>query len=280
MMKYSKNKIELSYVLPVFFNQTDTNSLLDLLNYYASFSPEVLDKLEFIIVDDHSPVQVKIPSSININYRLFRITDDIVWNQGGARNLGAVHSVQKMILTDCDHRFPEKLLKKIIASKTPQNTLYTFKRNDADGRVIIGHRNTFYTSKYVFFKALGVDEEFCGNYGCEDTMFRLFARRQGIKLRHLTRWIKIYTPEIDRENSYHDLPRNGEVNSRLKKKKEALLKTKDHYRAHSKKFLNFRYRLVEEKNFVPAKKYTQPLPWWDLGHSIFNHNNAKLGRSL
>lgn len=249
MDKYSRDDIELSYVMPVFFNQTDINSLLDLLHYYASFSQDVLARMEFIIVDDHSPIAVAIPTSINLNYRLFRITDDILWNQGGARNLGAVHSVQKMILTDCDHYFPEKLLQKVLASKVPKNTLYTFKRNDANGRVIIGHRNSFYTSKHVFFKALGVDEEFCGNYGCEDIMFRKFAKRLGIKLRHLTRRVKIFTPEIDRDKSYHNLLRNGDANTLLIKKKEALLKTRDYYSAHSNQFLNFQYCLIKENNF-------------------------------
>ena len=251
-MKYSKDTIELSYVLPVFFDQSDTNTLLDLLRYYASFSTAVLKRMEFIIVDDHSSIPVTIPASINLNYRLFRITDDITWNQGGARNLGAVHSVQKMILTDCDHRFPEKLLKIVLASKVPKNTLYTFKRSDAGGKVIIGHRNTFYTSKHVFFKTLGVDEEFCGHYGCEDIMFRRFADRLGIKLRHLTRWEKIFTAEIDRETSYHSLIRDGEVNRKLVEKKKALLKTRDYYRAHSNQFLNFRFELIKQNNFVNA----------------------------
>lgn len=256
MLKYSRYNIELSYVLPVLFNQTNTNSLLDLLRFYASFSKEILEKIEFIIVDDHSPLLVKIPSTINLNYRLFRIEDDIMWNQGGARNLGAVHSVQKMILTDCDHYFPEKLLKMVLASRVPQNKLYTFKRNDANGRVMIGHRNTFYTSKHVFFKAQGVDEEFCGNYGCEDIMFRKFAKRLGIKIRHFTRREKIYTPEIDRDNSYHDLLRLGEANSRLIQKKEALLKTRDFFRAHGNQFLNFRYTLIKENNYIPTNNNT------------------------
>lgn len=248
-MTYTKDTIELSYILPVFFDQNNTNTLLELLHFYASFSPEVLERMEFIIVDDHSPLSVTIPASINLNYRLFRITDDIAWNQGGARNLGAVHSVQKMILTDCDHRFPEKLLKIIHASKVPKNTLYTFKRNDANGKVTIGHRNTFYTSKQVFFQTLGVDEEFCGNYGCEDIFFRRFASRLGIKLRHLTRRVRIISAEIDREKSYHSLVRDGEVNRKLIEKKKALLKTRDYYKAHSNQFLNFRFTLIKENNF-------------------------------
>jgi len=248
-MKYIKDNIELSYISPVFFDQNDTNTLIDLLRFYASFSPAVLERMEFIIVDDHSPIPVTIPASINLNYRLFRITDDITWNQGGARNLGAVHSVQKMILTDCDHRFPEKLLKIILASKVPKKTLYTFKRDDTNGKVTIGHRNTFYTSKHVFFETLGVDEEFCGYYGCEDIMFRRFASRLGIKIRHLTRRVRIFSADIDREKSYHSLVRDGEVNRKLIEKKKALLKTRDYYKAHSNQFLNFRFALIKENNF-------------------------------
>ena len=44
--------IELSYVTTFYFNQTDSSSLLELLRRYASYPGDLLDRLQFLLVDD------------------------------------------------------------------------------------------------------------------------------------------------------------------------------------------------------------------------------------
>lgn len=242
-----KTEIELSYIMPVFFNQKDTDVLINLLKAYSKFDIALLQKIQFIIVDDCSPIEIKIPESINLNYSIYRITTDITWNQGGARNLGVTQAVSpKIILTDCDHFFPENILAQIVKSKIPQKVLYKFKRKSFDGKSKTSPCNIFYTSKSVFFSVLGYDEEFCGHYGFEDVMFRMFQKRAGNSLRYFTRWKKIISNTIDRENSYHSLDRNTSTNSKLMEKKLAASK-KDLFKGHSRLFLNFEYKKVAEK---------------------------------
>lgn len=240
-------QIELSYIMPVFFNQQNTRSLTDLLEAYAKMSPEVTRRIQFVIVDDCSPVEVVIPPSICLNYQLLRIKTDIRWNQAGARNLGVVCAPSsKIILTDCDHFFPEKLLKRILDSKTPVRRLYKFKRTDEAGRPQQSPCNIFYTTKAIFFSTLGYDEEFCGHYGYEDVMFRCFQQRMGNKLRYFTRFQKIVSNAVDREKSYHDLKRDTEVNRVLLEKKQELLKRGEPFCAHSRRFLCFDYEKRKE----------------------------------
>lgn len=245
----SLEQLQLSYIVPVYFNQKRTSVLTDLLEHYAGYDEALMRKIQFVIVDDCSPIPVRIPSTIRLNYKLLRVKDDIRWNQAGARNLGVVEAAcPKIILTDIDHRFPEELLRQIVDSRIPGNRLYKFKRRNQEGKKLNSPCNIFYTSKSVFFKALGYDEEFCGQYGYEDVMFRLFQKRVGNRLRYFTRRKQIVADTIDRDNSYHSLVRDTTVNFALMNRKIELLKGKDFFRAHSRLFLNFTYEKIAENS--------------------------------
>lgn len=241
--------IDLCIIMPVFFNQKDTKSLTDSLRVYAEYDPELIRRIQFIIVDDHSPIPISIPEDIRLNILLFRITDDIQWNQAGARNLGATYATsQRMILTDCDHMFTEKLLYKIVDSPIPNKCIYVFKRETNDGKPMKSHCNMFYLTKSQFFSALAYDEEFCGYYGYEDLLFKDFLKKIGYRFRYFSYRLKVYTTDFDRENSYHDLVRDTDRNEKLmKKKKELLLNSCDPFACHSRLFLNFKYEKVMDR---------------------------------
>lgn len=245
-----RSDIQLSYVIPVFFNQENTEALDNLLEHYASYDPLLLAKIEFVVVDDCSPLPVTIAKELRLNYQILRIKTDLSWNQAGARNLGVTYaSAPKLIITDCDHIFPEALLRKIIRSRLPKRTLFKFRRCDENQNRINSAFNIFYTSKLVFFSTLGYDEEFCGNYGHEDSMFRYFQKRVGNRICSFSWNIKISTPIINREKSYHSLTRDTRINEKLLQEKCELLKEVDFFKAHSRKFLNFEYQKVAE-NFL------------------------------
>ncbi len=136
--------IELSYIMPIFFNQENAKVLIDLLTTYSNYDEKIVSKIQFVLVDDASPIAIEIPADVKINYHLLRITDYIEWNQVGARNLGIVYSKSdKIIVADCDHIFPENLLRSILKSKTPHKTLYEFKRVDSEGKKENAHQNYF-----------------------------------------------------------------------------------------------------------------------------------------
>lgn len=75
MIPIQQTKIELSYIMPVFFNQKDTKVLTDLLEAYSKIHPDILRRIQFVIVDDCSPIEVKIPNHIHVNYQLYGSPD-------------------------------------------------------------------------------------------------------------------------------------------------------------------------------------------------------------
>ena len=108
--------IELSYVTTFYFNQTDSSSVVELLRRYASYSGDLLDRLQFVFVDDGSPTPVEPPADLELNLLLLRLPVDVPWNHAAARNLGAVCArSDKLLLTDVDHEFPEDTLRRIVA---------------------------------------------------------------------------------------------------------------------------------------------------------------------
>jgi len=59
-----------------------------------SYPTEVLDKLTVIIVDDCGDPPQKVPMEVQgaCNFQLIRVTQDVAWNQMGARNIGMLNA--------------------------------------------------------------------------------------------------------------------------------------------------------------------------------------------
>jgi hypothetical protein len=88
----------LSMVDNCYFNKVST-ALIDLLDLYSSYNFDLLDRLQFVIVDDGSPIKFESAhlksTKVPLNLTFIRIKEDIVWNQVGARNLGLFMRVLK-----------------------------------------------------------------------------------------------------------------------------------------------------------------------------------------
>ena len=231
-------QLEISYIIPVFKQLESCNDLEKLIEIYSQYNSNILDKIHFIFVDDCSPTNISIQTK-KLNYSLVRITDDIKWNQGGARNLGVhLSKTSKLILTDLDHIFPESTFAKLIKDKIP-NKIYTFNRVK-DGSKINSHVNTFFCSKSIYYKSLGVDEEFCGNYGYEDVYFRQLQKHLGTKF-------KLYRKEMISVfiHNQHNLTRNTEKNKILLNTKLKAIKNKKAFSEHSRKHLSFHWKHIK-----------------------------------
>lgn len=250
------NNLDVSIVAAFYFDQKSADSLYRMLDHYTRYSAEVRSKIQLVLVDDCSKIEVKIPNGIPLNYQLLRVKDDIMWNNGGARNLGVVHArTSKIVLTDIDHVFPEKLLGKIIDHRARKSTFYKFKRTDHEGNAIRTPRNLLYMTKGLFFDALGYDEEFCGNYGFEDSFFIDLLRLRGNSFKYFSRFSKVIENKVDRENSYHTFSRDVTINTELMNRKMKMLKKKEGLFAHSRLFLNFNWEKVEEHmNVMPLQQ--------------------------
>lgn len=118
-------------------------------------------KLNTIIIDDcsHEPLE-----SIN-GIKIVRITDNIKWNQPGARNLGFHLSNGWIICADIDHLVTKENVEQLKKINLNKGSIYYLGREDTNSiNVYVIHKDDF---EFVG----GYDEDFCGNYGYDDIHF-------------------------------------------------------------------------------------------------------------
>ena len=239
--------IALTYITAFYFNRADTQPLSDLLTRYASYAPDILDHLQFVLVDDASPVRPAIPD-VNLNLLMLRIHPDIPWNQPGARNLGVVRArSDKVLMTDLDHLFPEDTLRHIVRMRDPGRNFYKMRRFKADGAEVHAHPNTFVLSRARFLKFYGYDEEFCGHYGYDDAMFWRWQRNHGTRFLYLPRCCRTECRTIDHDRSYHTLPRDLSFNAGIAARKREEWRRFGPNAGHSRRFLEFSWDIVLDR---------------------------------
>lgn len=260
--------IELSYVIHFYFNQGDASPLLDLLRHYQGYDPEVLDRIHFIIIDDGSHIEIEIPD-MHLNFTWLRITEDIPWNQGGARNLGAVYSKSdKIILSDLDIEFPEETLCAIIKAPACGRDFYKFHMKEpGTGKLGRGHPNTFLISRARFLRFGGYDEEFSGHYGAEDFRFVKFQKAQGSRQRYFNaKYICNRRSNINRNLHYHNLERDLSFNTPVDARKRFEIAEFGHNAGHTRMFLNFSWKKIYERSREVEYKRGRDRKWRYLQH--------------
>lgn len=244
------NHLKLSIVSPVFFSHKNTPALDLLIQKYSQLPLALRKQIEFVFIDDCSSHPISINTKA-LNFQLYRIKTDIPWNQGGARNLGVLKArCSKLLLTDIDHYFPQELLKKMIERKRVDR-LYNFKIKNDKGEKWTGSPNVFFTTKSVFYKALGYDEAFSGHYGYEDVYFLSLQKKLKTKKQYLTRRIRVVNNlSLVGEEDYHILQRDTKVNHALYTQKEELLKKGKGLESHSRICLNFEWEKVAQNSIA------------------------------
>lgn len=142
----------------------------------GAYPKEILENLDWIIIDDCSPehpaseVFKKIPE-IN-DMRLYRTEVDVPWNQDFCRNLGASEAnTGWLFLTDIDHLVPLETMRILMTEDSgfiKVSESYRFTRRDYPGneRYKI-HPNSWFMTKELYEKIGGYDERFAGYYGTD-----------------------------------------------------------------------------------------------------------------
>lgn len=120
-----------------------------------------------VIVDDGSKTPLKSLPGVDV----YRIEEDIPWNQPGARNLGFSVSEGWIVCADIDHLVTKENVDALLKLKKEKGTIYYLGREDADSW------NLYMIHKDDFEKLGGYDEDFCGHYGYDDTLFNLMAHK-------------------------------------------------------------------------------------------------------
>lgn len=144
------------------------------LAHWKNIPEHILQHIEFILVDDCSEEVPKIEKE-NLNLRLFTITSDIPWNQGGARNLGAYNAQGEWALFfDIDQHIYPDTLAPLLANLDRFNarTMYYLQIKElidvTVNESLSNHPNTFLVNLAAFRSMGRYDEDFSGHYGYED----------------------------------------------------------------------------------------------------------------
>ena len=155
-------------------------------------------KTRVIIVDDCHPDALQALPGVDV----YRVEDDITWNQPGAKNLGFQEAKGWVVCADIDHLVTKKNVEEILKLKKERGTIYFLGREDTDSW------NVFLIHKDDFEKIGGYDEDFSGNYGYED-MELLWRCQRTMKLVQ-RRDIKV---KVFAEESSTKLDRDTTVNN-------------------------------------------------------------------
>ncbi|MAS96514.1 MAG: glycosyl transferase [Verrucomicrobiales bacterium] len=271
-----RNRIDLSMVVNCYFDK-ESAALDDLLNLYASYDPMLLDRLQLVIVDDGSPLKIT-PEKLPLNLAFLRIMENIPWNQGGARNLGVVYAPsEKIIMTDLDHYFTESALFGMLDRKVPRKVIYKMPRYREE-QLVRHHPNTFLLCRSRFLELFGYDEEFSGNYGCDDAMFVNWQYMMGTSFRWLPEKCAVRLRDFDVERETHSLVRDREQNLELLNLRTKALREYGPGAGHSRKFLSFNWETVTSSHRSTINQNTPTSFWWRFRLQVLGRLNRRSNR--
>lgn len=165
------------------------------LGTWAAYPWQFKERLEIIIVDDGSerdPAKyvIGVPHP-TLKLKLYRIKENIPWNQNGAHNLGMQEAHDGWcVMTDIDHVVTASNLNVIYGLKPDEKRYYTFGRREFRNQntPFKRHPNSWLLTREMFFKSGGYDEDFSGYYGSDSTFRRALdkvGRREELESPHL-----------------------------------------------------------------------------------------------
>lgn len=147
---------------------------------WGSYPIELRKQIKIIIVDDGSKNPIDISISFPINLILARINKDIYWNICGALNLG--HKLADndwSFHSDIDHILKPSECKKMLNWDKKRSTVYSITRNCEYKRIA---PNSFLIHNEDYWKTGGYDEDFAGNSGWNDEMFKYLISYAGFHI--------------------------------------------------------------------------------------------------
>lgn len=155
------------------------------------YPKSVRERLKVVVVDDCGtpPVSEKVIANIDsatAGAKLFRVTQDIPWNQMGARNLGMHHSQGWCLMIDPDMVFDGPMMARMIqaAEKMQRGQVGKWAlKHTSSGVLDTSSPNTWLVHRDDFFDVGGYDEDFAGHKGWSDVQL-LDVLRSCYKLQH------------------------------------------------------------------------------------------------
>jgi glycosyltransferase involved in cell wall biosynthesis len=186
---------------------------------------DLRELVHVVVVDDGSPKNPAVAEDVGgASLQIYRIDEDVRWNQDAARNIGVDHAETNwVLLTDIDHMVPEALWRQLTSREWDREMVYMFRRvSEPDMGEYKPHPNSWFMSRYMFEKVGGYDERFAGYYGT-DADFRdgVRAHAKGIKTikSSIVRVPRTVTPDASTTTYLRKQPEDREGIARIKAKR-------------------------------------------------------------
>lgn len=157
--------------------------LLKHINYWNSFDKYTKRKYSFFIIDDCSKIPInellKDTYFKNLDISFYRVQEDLKYNIGGVRNLGAKEcKTPWYVILDMDTLISPKMAKELVdlaLNNKNKNFAFKFNRKVINNENHIKHNKIHpavcLIEKEIYWKIGGCDEDFVGNYGSTDPHF-------------------------------------------------------------------------------------------------------------
>jgi hypothetical protein len=235
------------------------------LEVFATYPASVQSTLTLLIIDDGSPDGLRASNYLNVTsypslfrIRLARITTEIDWNIGGARNLAFyLVDTPKTLLLDIDIIVPWPAMEAalswpLVDPKTGTQLAHRFNRRRPDGSEN-KHPAVCMIRTEAYWENGGCDEDFCGSYGFTDIHF--WFRWKADKSKAMVDHLDVFLEEFEmaacdpavlgeaRSASCKSVRSKQVMPNRKLKKNHALYKSKTKKGCWSNRFLNFRWML-------------------------------------
>jgi len=195
------------------------------LDMWNSYPKGIREQIEFIVVDDGSPLPAKI-DDCNLNLSLYRIEENIPWNFGGSKNLGAVVcSTDWFLIQDIDYVLDAENMEKML--KVPRFdplVFYCFKAKSSR-KFVRYPKSSILVNKETFWAVDGYDEDFSWCYGKNNAMVPWRLQEKGVMLYSLGspffwQWLPEESPDVGCTGEADGWSRYPERNNRLYKEKQ------------------------------------------------------------
>ena len=165
------------------------DALQKVIKHYKNFI-----NCNFILVDDGSPIKPLTSDDVPNHWSLYRVTEDIGWNNEGCRNLIAhVCETEWLCLTDMDYVIKQS---DINFNDFEKDCIYFFADTDwlkywlkpstnnraelnrilKNGRGPFFDHNQIFTTKKYFWQCGGYDETYIGYYGADGSLITKYNK--------------------------------------------------------------------------------------------------------
>jgi len=195
------------------------------LRTIASYEEHVRRQLKVVVVDDHGdpPVTPDYCSKFDgLDLHVFRVVDNIPWNQMGARNLGVEKADPTWcMLIDPDMVFRESMMVKVLTNlkrlRPREAILFGLRHmNNPDGPIDMTSPNTWLVHRDTFLSLGGYDEDFAGHKGWSDVQMLDVIRSNLRLVKRSDIFADFYSTEQISDAEVHTLDRSVAHNKKIR----------------------------------------------------------------